>query len=175
MPAEDQEGRLRFTFPEKWVVLRLEKSAYYSRHFQRFCGGCKETDFTLWDPGSRTLWLLEVKDYRTNQREKPENVFDEIARKTRDTLAFLASAAASAQEDAAGTKSFSLGCLPADSIRVVLHLERPANKSRLHPPIKFAGDETQELRRRLRCIDCRAIVISSQVSAKVPWKAAWTG
>jgi hypothetical protein len=171
MPHIYQEGRLEFTFPDELQVTRPGTSAYYTRHFQSFCGGCKETDFTAWDGPVRTLWLIEVKDYSTSVRTKTLDLFDEVAQKVRDTLALLASATANANPDKAGTKEFSRSCLPADRIRVVLHLELPAKPSKLHPPLKLGADATQSLRMKLRCIDPHALVVSTQVPSKVPWKA----
>jgi hypothetical protein len=174
MPRDYQEGRLRFSFPEGWGVFRPETSAYYTRRFQNFCGGCKETDFVAWDVSFRTLWLLEVKDYTTSARTKPQDLFDELAQKARDTLALLAGAGANANPDRIGTKEFSTSCLPAASIRVVLHLELPAKSSKLHPAIKFSADATQSLRMKLRCIDPHALVVSTKCPPRVPWQARWS-
>jgi hypothetical protein len=171
MSNEYPEGRLKFVFSDELRVFRPGTSAYYTRHFQRFCGGSKETDFTAWDESARTLWLIEVKDYSTSARTKTLDLFDEVAQKVRDTLALLASATANANPDKADTREFSRSCLPADRIRVVLHLElsaRPSNK--LHPPLKLGADATQTLRMKLRCIDSHALVVSKDLPSKVPWR-----
>jgi len=170
MPHKYQEGRLKFIFPDDFQVFRPGLSAYYIRRFQSFCGGCKEKDFATWDGPNRTMWLLEVKDYSTSSRNKTMDLIDEIAEKTRDTLAFLAGAAANANPDTVQTGEFARACLPADRIRVVLHLELPAKPSKLHPPLKFGVDATQSLRKKIRCIDPHALVISTNVPANVPWK-----
>ena len=170
MPNNSFEGGLKFTFPDNWQVFRPGKSAYYKRHFQSFCRGCKETDFAAWDSSNHTLWLCEVKDYSSSPRSKTQDLIDEVAEKTRDTLALLASATANANPDNAGTKDFATSCLPARQIRVVLHLELPAKPSKLYPPLKLSTDATQSLRRKLRCIDPHALVVSTQLPHMVPWK-----
>jgi hypothetical protein len=63
------EGRIRYNFPDGFYILRLEESAYYIKHWQHFAeqnggGGNKECDYVVFDPESKTLWLIEVKDYR---------------------------------------------------------------------------------------------------------------
>lgn len=130
-------------------------------------------DFIGWEPNERTLWLLEVKDYTTNRREKSLNIDDEIATKVRDTLAFLLGASAMAAPDSAKTDAFATSCLPPKKIRVVLHLEQPCKPSKLFPRIKNIADMTQLLRRKLRCIDAHPKVVSLIHPATLPWKAEW--
>jgi len=173
MTRKHQEGRIRFTFPEDWIVFRPGDSAYYKRRFQGFCGGCKEMDFVGWEPNHRTLWLLEVKDYTTDRRIKPSSIFDEVAVKVRDTLALLIAASVNANPDHAGTLAFSKSCLPPESIRVVLHVEQASKPSKLFPAIKGMADAIQLLRSKLRCIDSHALVVSLDCPAKSPWVAEW--
>ena len=83
------EGTLTFGFPDDWYICRPEETSFHSRHFQNFAGGCKEMDFLAFDPASRILWFIEVKDYAANARTKEGELADEVAIKTRDVLAML--------------------------------------------------------------------------------------
>lgn len=173
MPQTHQEGRLRFHFPDEWKILRAEKSAYFTRRFQSFCGGCKEVDFLGWDGSTETLWLIEVKDYTTDRRTKSLDLCEEIALKARDALSMLVGAAANANPDRAETRNFSQTALPPGAIRVVLHLEEPSKPSKLFPAVKPAADRTQMLRTKVRCLDPHARVVSTSLPGGVPWVVEW--
>jgi len=174
MPNIHDEGRIRFEFPAAWQVCRPEKTSYHKRHFQSFAGGCKEMDFVLFEPSSRTLWLLEVKDYRTAPRTKPMALSDEVAQKSRDVMALLLAGAASDDEANQGVGAFVRGAGLPISIRVALHLELPPQRSKLFPGVKNAADQQMLLRRKVRCLDCHALVCST-TSGSVPWASQWQG
>jgi hypothetical protein len=166
------EGRIRFDFPDDWTVCRPEKSAFYTRHFQNFCGGCKEIDFLMLEPEPRTLWLLEVKDYTSSSRKKSLDLLDEIALKARDVLALLLAGAANDPRPNRGVGAFMIeGGLP-KKIRVVLHLEQPSNPSKLFPGAKIPVDFTQKLRQKVRCIDPHPVVVSTG-SPHALWASTW--
>jgi len=173
MPIHD-EGRIRFDFPPAWQVCRPEKTAYHKRHFQTFAGGCKEMDFVLFEPASRTLWLLEVKDYRTDPRIKPLELSAEVAQKSRDALALLLGGAASDDEGNQGVGAFIRGAGLPVAIRVALHLELPRQRSKLFPGVKNAADQQMLLRRKVRCLDRHALVCST-TTGSVPWVSQWQG
>lgn len=172
MPTSHQEGRIGFQFPKGWQVVRPGKSAFYQRHFQHFCGRQKEMDFLLADPDG-ALWMLEVKDYTTDARTKPQDLMDEVAVKVRDSLAMLAAASANDHTDPAKVGDLARFVLPLTQIRVVLHLENPVKPSRLFPGAKLAADPTQLLRTKLRSVDARALVVSTHGPASVPWTSKW--
>jgi hypothetical protein len=166
------EGKIRFDFPDDWKVCRPEKSSFYNRHFQNFCGGCKEVDFLLLEPGPQTLWLLEVKDYTSSARKKSLELLDEIALKARDVLALLLAAAANDPRPNRGVGAFiAESGLPA-KIRVVLHLEQPSKPSKLFPGAKIPVDFTQKLRQKVRCIDPHPIVVSTDLPHAL-WGSTW--
>lgn len=173
MSTSHKEGRIGFQFPGGWHVVRPGTSGFYRRHFQDFCGGQKEMDFLLADPDG-ALWMLEVKDYTTDTRCKPQDLMDEVAAKVRDSLALLAAASAKDWTDPATIGSFARSALPPTQIHVVLHLENPVKPSRLFPGAKRAADPTQLLRTKLRCVDARALVVSTHGPTSVPWKSEWT-
>lgn len=172
MPQRFVEGKIRFDFPDEWKVCRPEKSAFYTRHFQSFCGGSKEIDFLLLEPDSPTLWLLEVKDYTSTSRKKSLDLLDEIAIKARDVLALLLAGAANDPLPNRGVGAFMIeGGLPV-KIRVVLHLEQPTKPSKLFPGAKITVDFTQKLRRKVRCIDPHPVVVST-ASPHALWASTW--
>lgn len=174
MSTSHQEGRVTFKFPGGWRVLRPGNASFYLRHFQSFCGGQKEVDFLLADP-DRRLWMLEVKDYTTDPRTKPQDLMEEVAEKVRDSLAFLAAASANDLTDPTLAGNFARSALPPSKIRVVLHLENPGKPSRLFPGVKFAADRTQLLQTKLRCVDAHALVVSTHDPERVLWKSEWIG
>lgn len=173
MPQAYPEDRIRLEFPDGWKVLRPAKGAYYKRHFQTFAGGCKEMDFILFEPVSRVLWLLEVKDYKTNRRVKPQCVFEEIAEKVRDSLALLLASSVRDDPSICGVRSFMDVCAIPNEIKVVLHLEQPSKPSKMFPGVKIDADATQKLRAKVRAVDPRARV-SSTSSTDMEWRAIWT-
>ena len=177
MPQTFAEGQLKFDFPDDWQICRLENTSFYKRHFQSFCnfsgsdGGCKEMDFLAYDPAALVLWLVEVKDYRVQQRTKPIELVDEIASKVRDTLALLR--VAPLRDAAIGNgqlqaRAFALASNPALNIRVVLHCEIPAHNSRLFPGVKDSANLQQKLNTKLRQIDPHPLFVDRN-SNKVPW------
>lgn len=123
--ADYQEGRIKFTFDESLPLIRAEDCSFYRKTFQTFCGGCKEMDFIFYDPEDKCLWFLEVKDYRTKRRAKSIELVDEIAQKTRDSLAFLFAGRTNSNEapGAKEVKWFMQKAGDYTKIRIALHLE----------------------------------------------------
>ena len=76
----------------------------------------------------KTAWLVEVKDYRINQRTKPSDLGEEIARKVFSTLAALLPAKINANE--ADEKQMAGIMWVAAGLRT----EEPAGQNRLHVP-----------------------------------------
>jgi len=167
-----QEGRILFEFPENWRVCRPGKSSYYRNRFQGFCGGSKETDFLLFEPDQRVLWLLEVKDYTTDRRTKTSDLCDEIALKVRDVLALLMAGATNDPPSNQGIGAFMATCGLPLVIKVVLHLEQPSKPSALFPGVKNRADFAQMLRHKVHCIDPHAKVVST-VQSHPHWKSHW--
>lgn len=171
MPQTFKEGRIQFGFPDDWLVCRPEKCSYYTKHFQRLAGS-KEMDFILFEPDEKRLWLLEVKDYTTNKRSKQGDLFDEIAIKSRDSMALLLAGAVKDDVSNHGIGQFMATCLIPRSIRVILHLEQPSKPSKLFPGVKFKADASQMLRMKVGCLDSHATVVSTEDS-HVPWTTVW--
>ena len=83
-----EEGRLKFQFEEASVSWKYDDSSFYRNQFQSFAGGAKGVDFLCHTKD--TVWLIEVKDYRAHERQKSQDLSEEVAEKVRDTLAGLA-------------------------------------------------------------------------------------
>jgi|SRR5579872_875811 len=168
MAQELTELGLTFAFPDDWVILRPQDTAFYRNQFQQMCGGCKETDFAAYDPNLRTLWLVEVKDFRVAGRQKPGALHDEVALKVRDTLAFIMAGGLStlSQDD---SKRFWISVKRAKRVRVVLHCELPAHRSKLFPGISSLVNVAEKLRRSVRAIDSKAVVTDDNSVPGLPW------
>ena len=85
------DGKLAHTFPAGWKATKYDDWAFYRNRFVNSCGGNKAVDFLAHSPQDRTLWLIELKDYRQFPRTKDGTLelWDEVALKARDTLAGL--------------------------------------------------------------------------------------
>lgn len=173
MSQDYKEGSLTFSFPDEWLVCRPEESSYYAGQFQKFCDGCKEMDFLAYDPHTHTLWLIEVKDYRVNERIKQQHLADEVAHKTRDVLAMLP--AAKVRDHTLSEKGklqigdFSRRTRNLSELRVVLHCELPAKPSKLYPVIKDAANLSTQLRQKLRSVDPHAFFTNRQQGQALDW------
>jgi len=154
------EGAISYVFPDSFVVLRLEDSAYYRGFWQTFAqaqgkDGNKECDFIALDPANGALWLLETKDYRHETRTKPSELGYEFAAKCRDSIGCLAamkmSPFAPAEE-----KELILQLFKAKKIRCVIHIEQGV-RSKLFPAVIDPKILRDCLRRQLRPLDPHAI------------------
>ena len=161
---EIEEGRLTFAFPDGWTAAKYDAWAFYRNQFQNVAGGCKAVDLLALGP-NRTLWLIEVKDYRAHPRTKVQDLPSEIAVKVRDTLAALLPASVWAADGAEQTAAGDM--LRATQVHVVLHLEQPATPSRLKPLAVNPADAVQALKQRLKAVDPHPQVVSA--STKMAW------
>jgi len=143
-------GALSFVFEPGWEVGRYDDWAYYKSQFQKVRSGIKAIDVLALAP-DKTLYLIEVKDYRQYPRTKPSELDYEVCCKILDTLAGILPAKVNAR---IGTeKAFAAGALAATTLRVILHLEQPAKRSRLRPRAIDPSSVQIKLRQRLKAID----------------------
>lgn len=149
----DVDG-VRLTMPAGWWAWKYDESDFHQNRFQSFAGGLKAMDVVAWEP-NKTLWLIELKDYRRNKRRKPSSVFDEVAGKVRDTLAGLAVARVSAANPPERTSAQQ--ALACTQIRVVLQLTQSARPHRLFPQVVDPVDATLQLRRAVKHVDAKPI------------------
>jgi hypothetical protein len=162
------EGALAFTFKPGAIADHYDRWSFYRNQFQNGCAqDNKAVDLVC--RFRQDTWLIEVKDYRQQARTKPTELADEIAAKVRDTLAGLVAARCNAND--AKERDLARQLLSAKRIRVVLHLEQPVIKSRLHPRGIIEPDKlTQKLRSKLKALDPHPMIASTRNPALgVPW------
>ena len=145
------EGGLVFLFPDDWAASRYDAWTCYRKRFQKI-GDSKAVDILALTPASEgILWLIEVKDYRRNRRQKEIPIVDEVAHKVRDTLAGLLAASVNATVDE--EKQFARKCCRSRRLRVVLHLEQPEQTSKLFPGPFDPANVQLKLRTLLKGVD----------------------
>lgn len=172
MPSVE-EGNLRFDFPDEWDVAKLDDWNFYRGHFLKVCSGTKAVDILAMEPGDACAWYIEVKDYRRHVRTKTSQVADEIACKVRDSLALLAAARVNANDHV--EKAQARRASRCRSIRVVLHLEQPANPSKLFPRKIDLANTQQRLRQLVKAVDPHALVRETHLMAGCGWRVRSSG
>ena len=160
------EGELVFSFPDtlsasiydQWKSRIRFESAFKDGNKKDDCSkGTRAVDFIVLD--NKTLWLIEVKDYRNPQKRKkaipkPSKLSCLIACKIRDTLSGLVVAKMNAKNS--NEREFAHQALKKEKIRLVLHLEQ----SKQHPQIINPIDIQQTLKKLLKKIDPHPLVVS---------------
>lgn len=88
------EGRLRFTFGDEWVIEKYDGHHDYRKGVGRLAGS-KAVDFVASNPGQGLL-LIEVKDFRNyrikNKSRVGEELATEVGQKARDSVAGMVGA-----------------------------------------------------------------------------------
>lgn len=127
-------------------------------------------DFLAYNPVERTLWLIELKDYREHRREKDAKIYlwEEIAIKARDTLAGLFAAKI---DTAHPEQPYAVRALRATRLRVVFHLEQPRTHSRSFLRVYNPANVQQKLRQILKPIDAHPLVVELNAMGGLPWQA----
>ena len=152
-----------FDFPNHWVPLLYDdKNSFYRKKFKGFADS-KCIDIAAISP-DRTLWLIEVKDYRVYRRKKEQNIYDEIKQKVRDTLACVSVGAIQYQSP------FETRAAQCQKIRVVFHLEQPQKPSKFYPQIIDWANGTRKLKQELRVIDPHAVLCNMNSVPQQKWK-----
>ncbi|MEM9217939.1 MAG: hypothetical protein AAGD25_26810 [Cyanobacteria bacterium P01_F01_bin.150] len=161
----DVDG-LTFTFPDTWQITKYDDWAFYRKHFLKIRSGIKSVDLIVLDD-DQTVRLVEVKDYRQQQRQKQIELAEEMVQKVLDTLAAMlpAKVNASNQEE----KDFAQKVVKNKNIRVVLHLDQPGRQSRLFPRKFDLSREQLKLRTKLKAIDPHPKVVESSNMQNLVW------
>ena len=164
-----EEDKLACEFPDTWQITKYDDWAFYRNQFQSSCCGNKGMDFLGFNPQEQTLWMIELKDYRVGKRGVDKiPLWDEIAIKTRDTLAGLFAAKV---EVGHHDHRFAVLSVTAGKFRVVLHLEQPATHSKLFPRVYDRADVQQKIKQLVKPIDAHPHVVDLDNMAHVPWAA----
>jgi hypothetical protein len=163
------EGLISFDFPNGYVVQKLDAMKFYTQYFQAL-QKTKSVDLVAFNPDKQELWLLEVKDYRNQERTKPSELFDEIAQKILSSLACLMAMRANSQFADDDERDFAAKAIGQTKLRFVLHLEQAQSTDRLFQPI-LDPKAARDLLRRLRSIDPDAKLATIARPKDVPWQA----
>ncbi|WP_311221310.1 MULTISPECIES: hypothetical protein [unclassified Acidovorax] len=160
MPTLHVDG-LDFVFPDAWQASKYDEWAFYRQHFSKMCNGVKAMDVVALSP-DKVAYLIEVKDYRHPDTEKPSLLPDAIATKVLHTLAALLPAKLSASDESERVLSRQLlGCR---KLNIVVHVEQSAS----HIPKVDLADLKQKLKARLRSVDTH-VKVTHKAMAPQPW------
>lgn len=154
---------LKFVFPKKWRASKYDEWAFYRNQFAKQQDGLKAVDLLALSP-DRTVYLIEVKDYRHPETEKPSALHDAIANKVIHTLAALLPAKLLANDEQ--EKTLATALLAAHQLRVIAHIEQPGGKEQILDP----ADLKQKLEKRLRAIDPHVKIVSKDKLRGLPWE-----
>jgi hypothetical protein len=165
MPTLSVDG-LAFDFPDPWEATKYDDWSFYRNQFVRMWNGIKSVDLLAIDP-DKTVWLIEVKDYRMHARTKPSDLGDEVAGKVFDTLAAILPAKVNAND--AEEARLAKAVLGAKKLRVVLHVEQPAKHSALRPRAINPLDVQQTLRLKLKPVDAHPFVAEKIRMGSLAW------
>lgn len=157
---------LNFDFPDDWQVSKYDDWSFYRNQFSRMWNGIKSLDLLAIDP-NKTVWLIEVKDYRVNSRTKPSDLSEEVAHKVFDTLAAIIPAKIHATNP--DEKQLAHAVSASRKLRVVLHLEQPEKHSKLRPRAINPADVQQKIRQLLKPIDAHPRVVEMASMEKLEW------
>jgi hypothetical protein len=161
-----REGQLEHRFQDTWTVSKLDVWPFYLDHFQSQCADNKAVDMIARD-STRSLWFVELNDYRVYRRTKSIEVAVEFAMKVRDSLACVFAAAKWHSDHAHLAEA--QGHLAATKLRVVLHLEQPSHHSKLFPRKYDLANLQQKLKQLLRAVDAHPVVMDVS-NVRVPWE-----
>lgn len=160
------EGQLLFSFQDSCHVVKLDDWQYYKKHLTNFADGCKAVDFVAFDKSTKDLWLIEVKDYRSNRREKKQPLLTEFVEKVRDSLSLLVIGKACQIEI---FDSILIDRIA--QIRVALHIEQTNPPSKLFPAIVNVDNVQLTLKHVLKKATVRPLVlnINQMKNKSLPW------
>ena len=184
---------ISFTFPAGWRASKVDAWTFYRKKFERYFDGvrlaCKKcnaevrcrkcntaktigvkaVDLLAIAPGS-VVWLIEVKDYRRNQRTKAIDLADEVAVKVRDSLAMFVAASKNANDPNEKQDASAVG--GSSAIRVVLHVEQVQKPSKLFPRAINPANVKHRLRRLINFVDPHPLVVETTAMGGVDWSVA---
>lgn len=162
-----EEGRLTFRFPSAGLASKYDDWAHYRRQFNPAFGGTKAVDLLFVDEG--TGWLIEIKDYRVDCQITATELAEAVALKVRDTLAGLVSAQVNANDP--DERRVAKEMLRCRKLRVALHMEQPAKRSRLRPRAIDPSAVLIKLKGLLKAVDPHPYVVDQRtLKAEMKWE-----
>lgn len=166
-----QEGSLSFTFQSSCHASKYDDWVFYKNQFQKVCKlnqGIKAVDILA--HCDDTLWLIEIKDYRQNNRTKTIDLADEVAKKVFDSLSGLIAAQCNANDFL--EKDFAKAALNKSTLKVVLHLEQPRKNSKLFPKAIDEASVLSKLKAQLKAIDPHPKILNKLTTSCKPWSVS---
>ena len=154
--------RLEFHFPATWQASKYDDWSFYRNQFVKQDDGIKGVD-ALALSSNNEAFLIEVKDYRHPETEKPSELPAAVTGKVLDTLAAMLPARLLANDPT--ERQLAAAILNSSALKVVLHLENPQHHRRVVDP----ADIRQKLRRLLRAVDPHLKVVSMNNMQSVAW------
>lgn len=162
MTTDVQVGKLTFTFPAGWHASKYDDWSFYRKQFCRQYNGIQAVDVLAKD-SKGTAYLIEVKDYRHPDTEKPSQLAQAIANKVLMTLAAMLPAKLGSKDEA--ERKMAHAVLTCKKLRVVAHIELP----RAHQPVVNPAALKQKLAQLLRAVDAHPKVVSKDKMSGLGW------
>lgn len=161
MPVLNIDG-LQFDFPAAWQASKYDEWSFYRNQFVKQDDGIKAVD-ALALSDDNTAFLVEVKDYRHPETDKPSELPQVLAHKVLHTLAAMLPARLLANEPI--EKQLATAVLNCNCLKVVLHMEQPQR----HRPVVDPADIKQKLRRLLKAVDPHLKIVSMNNMQGLAW------
>jgi len=158
-----QVQRLTFTFPSGWSASKYDDWSFYRNQFVRQFDAIQGVDLIALAPDD-TAYLIEVKDYRHPDTEKPSELPRAIANKVLMTLAAMLPAKLHGNDPSECAIAASV--LKCRELRVVAHVELP----QAHRPVVDLADLKQKLAQLLRAVDAHPKVVSTNKLRGLAWQ-----
>jgi hypothetical protein len=160
-----QVEKLTFTIPAGWQASKYDDWLFYRRQFSRQHNGIQAVDVLAKEPNG-TAYLIEVKDYRHPDTEKPSQLPQAIANKVLMTLAAMLPARLNGSDQA--ERAMADAVLTCNKVRVIAHIELP----KAHQPVVDPADLKQKLAQLLRAVDAHPKVVSMTNAHGLGWAVA---
>lgn len=161
MPPLNIDG-LNFNFPTGWEASKYDEWSFYRNQFSKQQNNIKAVDVLAISP-SKAAFVIEVKDYRHPDTEKPSELAQAIANKVLHTLAAMLPAKLHANEP--NEQQLANAILICTSLRVVAHIEQPTR----HQPVIDPADLKQKLKSLLKAVDAHPEVVSMNNMRGLEW------
>lgn len=160
------EGNIDLSFDDTWhQIVKWDDETAYRDGIQRLSGTAAVDFIGLQGERPAKLVLLELKDFRAHAIENKKrltsgDIYQETARKVRDSIAGLVGAARRRQSEPERWLSLANGIVDARcELHVVLWLDEDRDQSAAE-----TLSRTDQLRKALRWLTARAIVVSRRSS-----------
>jgi hypothetical protein len=175
------ENRLSFEFPDDWIVSKFDDWTFYRQQLAALMNGISALDILALDT-EKTLWLIEVKDYRMHSKAHPNDLHDfsdqeelikltdKIILKILGTCSTLLPATIYASDQ---EKTCAAAFLTAKKLCVVLHIEYDRNS--IHTS-NLSVNLYQKLRKKLKkgAVGREPLIISIHDMQNVAWQVRST-